>query len=156
MIPDNLHPLNTLKLFKYKKEFRLLSNLFLKKKYPRISMFSGQKGIGKLTLISHVLAYYFDSKNYDIASNRILPTSDYLKLKNYNVIYINNNSNRIFGIDECRKLKEKLQKSTINNKPRIILVDDVELMNVYSVNSLLKITEEPLNYNYFIFIRVCI
>lgn len=153
MKSDFLNPFNSKYLYKLDKEFLFLSDLFEKNKYPRISMISGEKGIGKSTLIIHVLSYLLDSNNYNKNNFQILDTSRNLSLQEYNLIYIQNNAANRFNIDDCRELKKKLEKSNINNKPRIILIDDAELMNLNTVNALLKITEEPLTYNYFIFIN---
>ena len=152
MKSDILNPFNSKYLYKLDKEFLFLSDLFEKNKYPRISMISGEKGIGKSTLIIHVLSYLLDSNNYNKNNFQILDTSRNLSLQEYNLIYIQNNAANRFNIDDCRELK-KLEKSNINNKPRIILIDDAELMNLNTINALLKITEEPLTYNYFIFIN---
>ena len=153
MKSEFLNPLNSKYLYKLDKEFLFLSDLFKKNKYPRVSMVSGEKGIGKSTLIIHTLFYLLDSNNYDKNNFQILDTSRNLSLLEYNLIYIQNISANRFNIDDCRELKKKLEKSNINNKPRIILIDDAELMNLNTVNALLKITEEPLTYNYFIFIN---
>ena len=153
MKSDILNPFNSKYLYKLDKEFLFLSELLEKNKYPRVSMISGEKGIGKSTLIVHVLSYLLDSNNYDKNNFQILDTSRNLSLQEYNLIYIQNSAAYHFNIDDCRELKKKLEKSNINNKPRIILIDDAELMNLNTINALLKITEEPLTYNYFIFIN---
>ena len=150
---DYLDPFNSSFLYKLDKEFLLLTKLFEKNKYPRVSMLNGEKGIGKSTLIIHTLAYLLDSKNYNKRNYQILDSSLNQNLQQYNLIYIQNSLDNRFNIDNCRELKKKLEKSNINNKPRIILIDDAELMNLNTVNALLKITEEPLTYNYFIFIN---
>ena len=153
MKSDILNPFSSKYLYKLDKEFLFLSELFEKNKYPRVSMISGEKGIGKSTLIIHVLSYLLDSNNYDKNNFQILDTSRNLSLQEYNLTYIQNSAAYHFNIDDCRELKKKLEKSNINNKPRIILIDDAELMNLNTINALLKITEEPLTYNYFIFIN---
>ncbi len=153
MKSDYLNPFNSKFLYKLDKEFLFLSKLFEKNKYPRVSMISGEKGIGKSTLINHTVANLLDPKNYDKKNFQILDSSRNLNLQEYNLIYVKNSTGNRFNIDDCRDLKKKLEKSNINNKPRIILIDDAELMNLNTVNALLKITEEPLTYNYFIFIN---
>ena len=44
-------------------------------------------------------------------------------------------------------------KSSFNNKPKIILIDNAENLNVNSLNSLLKITEDPNENIFFILIH---
>ena len=46
-----------------------------------------------------------------------------------------------------------LNKSSFNKKPRFVLIDNIELLNVNSVNALLKIVEEPNDNIYFILIN---
>ena len=47
----------------------------------------------------------------------------------------------------------KILQSSIINKERFIILDDVELFNINSLNALLKIIEEPSLKNYFILIN---
>ena len=47
----------------------------------------------------------------------------------------------------------KLNKSTFNDKQRFILIDNIELLNLNSVNALLKVLEEPTKNTYFILIN---
>ena len=44
-------------------------------------------------------------------------------------------------------------KSSFNNMPRFILIDNIENLNKNSVNALLKIIEEPNNNVFFILIN---
>ena len=53
-------------------------------------------------------------------------------------------------IDDIRNLKTRIYQSTIDNKERFIILDDVEQFNQNSLNALLKIIEEPTNKNYFL------
>jgi DNA polymerase-3 subunit delta' len=46
-----------------------------------------------------------------------------------------------------------LNKSSFNSKPRFVLIDNIELLNINSVNALLKILEEPNDNIYFILIN---
>ena len=47
----------------------------------------------------------------------------------------------------------KLNKSSFNSKPRFILIDNIEFLNINSVNALLKILEEPNQNIHFILIN---
>ena len=49
--------------------------------------------------------------------------------------------------------ESKILKTTILNKPRFIIFDDVELFNNNSLNALLKILEEPSKNNHFVLIN---
>jgi len=46
-----------------------------------------------------------------------------------------------------------LNKSSFNKKPRFVLIDNIELLNINSVNALLKILEEPNENIHFILIH---
>ena len=56
-------------------------------------------------------------------------------------------------IENIRNLRLDLQKTTIDNKVRFIILDDVEKFNLNCLNSLLKIIEEPSVFNHFILIN---
>ena len=47
-------------------------------------------------------------------------------------------------------LSNKLEKSSFNNKPRVILIDNIENLNLNSINAILKILEEPSENIFFI------
>ena len=46
-----------------------------------------------------------------------------------------------------------LNKSSLNDKPRFVLIDNIEFLNVNSTNALLKILEEPSLNVFFILIN---
>ncbi len=46
-----------------------------------------------------------------------------------------------------------MNKSIFNDKPRFVLIDNIEFLNKNSINALLKILEEPNNNVYFILIH---
>ena len=125
-------------------------------KLPKVIMFSGNKGQGKFTLTHHLLAYIFDIKNYDLKLKTISSKSKIFEnlKENYNpnIIYFECNYNKV-KIDDIRKLRENLQKSSINNLSRFVIFDDVENLNVSCINALLKTIEEPSDTNYFILIN---
>ena len=144
------------KLLGYKKELNSLIQLFVKKKFPKVLMLTGKRGIGKFTKIIHFLTYILDRKNYDLSKltikNEILQNQIILNL-NQNAIIINSKNVNERKIDHIRIIKERILTSTMNNKPRFIIIDDVDLLNTNSLNALLKIIEEPNDFNFFILIN---
>ena len=54
----------------------------------------------------------------------------------------------MIDINQIRELISNLNKSSFNDKPRFVLIDNIEFLNINSVNALLKVLEEP-NYNIF-------
>ena len=49
-----------------------------------------------------------------------------------------------------KKSKNKIYQSTILDKDRFIIFDDIELFNINSLNALLKTIEEPNKNNFFL------
>lgn len=136
--------------------FYELIKLFDNGKLPKIIMLSGNKGQGKFTLTHHLLAYIFDVKNYNLKLKKINEENKiFNNIKenyNFNIIYFECNFNKV-KIDDIRKLRENLQKSSINNLPRFIIFDDIEDLNDSCISALLKTIEEPSAINYFILIN---
>ena len=120
-------------------------------------MFTGNKGSGKSTLINHFLFSIFDEKNYDKKNFFFRNTSSfYENFKNNifsNIIYINGSDYKNVKVEDIRNLKKKIYKSSILNKERFIIFDDIDLFNTNSLNALLKIIEEPGSKNYFFLIN---
>ena len=138
-------------------KFNFLIKLFNLKKFPKVLMLTGKKGIGKYTLINHFLTYVFDKDNYNL-NNKIInnETSFYKQCTNNifpNIICLSGDSFNSIKVDDIRSLKSTILKSTISNKERFIVLDDIELFNLNSLNALLKVIEEPSLNNYFILIN---
>ena len=148
---------NTLNLYGLEKDFKFLSKLYLTNKLPKVLMLSGLKGCGKSTLINHFLFSIFDEANYNKDDFKILDSSILLKQsKNnifQNIIYLQGSDFKSIKVEDIRNLKSKILQSSITNRERFIILDDVELFNANSLNALLKIIEEPSKKNYFILIN---
>ncbi len=131
-------------------------NLFDQDKLPKILMLSGKKGLGKFTLVHHLMSYIFDKKNYNCKDTTINESNklfgDIRENNNRNIIYYNCVDKNI-KIEDIRKLRLELQKSSISNLNRFIVFDDVECLSDNCVNALLKTIEEPSDVNYFILIN---
>ncbi len=155
--PTYFDPKKTLNLFGLFDNFDFLKNLFICNKFPKVLMLSGKKGSGKSTLINHLIFYIFDNKNYnekkyEYSSNSIF----YNNFSNNiftNIIYLSGSDFQNTKIEDIRILKKKILQTAIGNKPRFIILDDVELFSNNSLNALLKIIEEPSKSNYFILIN---
>ena len=138
-------------LFSLNKELKDIIKLHKISKLPKVLMLSGEKGIGKFTLIFHFLSYLFDKKNYNLNESKInLNSSFYQQFLNSfipNIIYIRGSN---LKVEEIRKLKADILKTSITGSERFIIFDDVELFNSSSINALLKLIEEPSVNNNFI------
>ena len=150
-------PKNSLILFGLEDKLDFLIKLYITKKLPRVLMITGNKGIGKFTLINHFLNYVYDKENYDLENkfinNQTKFYKQYLSDIFPNIIYLSGGSYKTIKIDDIRNLKAKIFKTTILQKKRFIIFDDIELFNTNSLNALLKIIEEPSSENYFVLIN---
>ena len=156
-----LEPINQTKLYGLEKYFTELVRFYKNGNYPNKILFSGQKGIGKATLAFHFINYVLtinDEKKYDIESYQINSESPEFKTinnkSNTNLITIDvNEDKKSIDINQIRELIINLNKSSFNKKPRFVLIDNIELLNINSINALLKILEEPNENINFILIH---
>ena len=157
----NILPKNQVNLYGLRKYLIELIGLYDEKKLPNKILLSGQKGIGKCTLAYHLI-------NYILSSNEEFPydTKNFFvnKLnKSYKLIQNGSSVNfalidaftekKNIDISQIRSLILELNKSSFNSKPRMILIDNIELLNKSSINALLKIIEEPNKGIFFILIN---
>ena len=157
----NLNPSSQLSLFGHQNEFIDFTNLYINKKLPNKILLSGKKGIGKSTLAYHIVNFILSREedfSYDTKNFQINPDNKSFKLivnrSNPNFILIDINENKkSIDINQIRNLILTLNKSSFNNKPRLVLIDNIEFLNINSVNALLKIIEEPNDNIYFILIN---
>ena len=156
----SLYPIKQLNLYGLQKNLDELIDLYKIDKLPNKIMLSGRKGIGKCTLAYHLINFILsenedfsynlekysinkENKSFKLIQNKIHP--------NFYLIDIIEEKKTI-DIFQIRSLISDLNKSSLNSKPRIILIDNIENLNINSVNSLLKILEEPPSNTYFILI----
>ena len=157
----NLKPENQLSLYGHHTIFSNFIDLYKNNKLPNKILLSGEKGIGKSTLTYHIINHILSSDedlSYDSKNFRINPDNKTFKLvankSNPNFISIDvDDDKKIIDINQIRNLILTLNKSSFNSKPRFVLIDNIELLNINSVNALLKILEEPNDNIYFILIN---
>ncbi len=157
----NLCSKSQTKLYGLDEELNELINLFNNSKLPNKILLSGEKGIGKCTLAYHLINYilsYNEKNPYNTNDFQINTDNHSFKLiqnnsnPNFNLIDVNSEKKSI-EINQIRNLINNLNKSSFNSKPRFILIDNIEFLNVNSINALLKILEEPNENTYFILIN---
>ena len=157
----NLEPSSQLNLFSHKEEFQKLINLYKNNNLPNKILFSGEKGIGKCTLAYHLINYILSSNEdfiYNLDNLKIIPDNKSFKLvqnkSNPNFILVDiQEEKKNIDISQIRNLILTLNKSSFNTKPRFVLIDNIELLNINAVNALLKILEEPNDNINFILIN---
>ena len=157
----NLEPINQTKLYGINDHLKEIINLFDDDKLPNKILLSGQKGLGKSTLAYHLINYIL-SKNEENSYNK---KDHIINDQNYSFKLTNNKSNpnlyiidiplekKNIDINQIRNMISNLYKSSFNDKPRIILIDNIEYLNINSINALLKVLEEPSENTYFILIN---
>ena len=153
-------PIEQESLYGYSDFFKYIKLLFDINKLPNKIIFSGKKGIGKSTFAYHLTNYIFsidEDKTYDFENNKINNLNKSFKLlknnthPNFFLISLNKDKKSI-EISQIREMISFCNKSSFDNKNKIILIDNVEYLNQSSVNALLKIIEEPNNKIYFFLI----
>ena len=157
----NLKPENQLSLYGHHVELLNFIELYKSQKLPNKILLSGEKGIGKSTLAYHIINYILsinEDNSYDLKNYKINPDNKSFKLilnrSNPNFISIDiDDDKKSIDINQIRNLILTLNKSSFNNKPRLVLIDNIELLNINSVNALLKVLEEPNDNIFFILIN---
>ena len=156
-----LQPSNQKKLYGLNNELIELINLYKNDKLPSKILLSGQKGVGKSTLAYHLINFILSQNedfSYDLNNFSINHENKTFKLiqnkSNPNFILIDVvKDKQNIDISQIRNLKKDLEKTSFNNKPKFVLIDNIEFLNVNSINSLLKILEEPPINTYFLLIN---
>ena len=157
----NLEPINQTQLFELDNYLLDFINLYNNHKLPNKILLSGDKGIGKSTLAFHLINYILskdENHSYDVDNFKIDLNNQSFKLinnktnPNFTLVDIPDEKNTI-DINQIRELILDLNKSSFNNKPRFVLIDNIEFLNINSINALLKIIEEPPENTYFILIN---
>ena len=157
----NIDPSNQTKLYGHENYLKSLLKLYKEDHLPNKILFSGEKGIGKSTLTYHLInsilssdeEFPYDLKNFNInLENKTFKLIQNKSNPNFILIDVNEEKKKI-DIGQIRNLISTLNKSSFNIKPRFILLDNIELLNINSVNALLKILEEPSDKINFILIN---
>ena len=157
----NLKPVNQLSLYGHHVELLNFIELYKSQKLPNKILLSGEKGMGKSTLAYHIINHILsidEDNSYDLKNYKINPDNKSFKLilnkSNPNFISIDiDDDKKSIDINQIRSLILTLNKSSFNKKPRLVLIDNIELLNINSVNALLKVLEEPNDNIFFILIN---
>jgi len=156
-----LNSSNNIRLFGYNEIFLELKKLYDKQLLPNKIIFSGMKGIGKATFAYHLTNYIFsqnEDNKYDYINNVILKNNysfnQVKKNTHPNFFLISNDADKAnIQISKIREMINFTNKSSFNDECKIIFIDNIEYLNINSINALLKIIEEPNNKIYFFLIH---
>ena len=158
---NNIEPINQTKLFGLDRFINEFIDLENNNNLPNKILLSGYKGIGKSTLAYHLINYILSKNekfNYDTNEFKINIENQSFKTtinrSNPNITIIDiDQDKKLIDIDQIRTLIKNLNKSSLNDKPRFVLIDNLEFLNINSANALLKILEEPSLNTFFILIN---
>ncbi len=157
----NINPSTQTNLYEHKEIFNQLFKLYKNNNLPNKILLSGEKGIGKSTLAYHLINSILsenEEQPYDFENNKINYQNKSYKLlqnksnPNFYLIDVSEDKKNI-DINQIRILILNLNKTSFNQKKRFVLIDNIELLNVNSINALLKILEEPNENINFILIN---
>ena len=152
---------NQINLYGLNSQLIELIELYKKNRLPNKILLSGQKGIGKCTLAYHLINYILsidEEHNYDLINFSINIENKSFKLiqnktnPNFILIDVADEKKKI-DISQIRNMINNLNKSSFNSKPRFVLIDNIEYLNLNSVNALLKILEDPTKDTHFILVN---
>ena len=154
-------PSESTDLFGMNRHFNEITRLYNKGNMPNKILLSGKKGLGKSTLAYHIINYILslnEDHKYDLNNCKIHEENKSYKLvqnyshPNFYLIDLIDNKKNI-DVAQIREMITYTNKSSFNNTPRFILIDNIENLNKNSVNALLKIIEDPNDKIFFILIN---
>ncbi len=156
----NIKPSANTKLYGMDNYFNEIVDLYKNDQMPNKILLSGKKGLGKSTLAYHISNFIL-SKEEDYSYNdKTLIINE--NNRSYKLIQNNSHPNfylidlldekKSIDIAQIRQMINYTNKSSFNDLPRLILIDNVENLNKNSVNALLKVVEEPNENIFFILV----
>ena len=157
----NINPSANTKLYGMNTYFKEIINLYDLKKMPNKIILSGKSGLGKSTLAYHIVNYILSKdEEYKYDLNKMIINLDnrsykLLQNKSHPNFYLIDliEEKKFIDIGQIREMITYTNKSSFNNLPRFILIDNIENLNKNSINALLKIVEEPNENIFFILIH---
>jgi DNA polymerase III subunit delta' len=148
-------------LYGLDKYFYEISKLYDKGIMPNKILLSGKKGSGKSTLAYHLINYALsksEENKYDkekLIINKGNRSFKLLKNKSHPNFYLIDliDDKKSIEINQIRQMITYTNKSSFNEIPRFVLIDNIENLNNNSTNALLKVIEEPNQNIFFILIH---
>lgn len=142
-----------------------LIDLYNNKRLHHAYIFSGIKGIGKATLAYFLTKLILTSNNNKIENLTLNNNNDIKLILNNihpNLLVLEANRNMEtdkqdttnISIEQTRNIKDFLTSTSISytDKPKIVIIDSLDNLNINAANSILKILEEPKDNKIFLLI----
>ncbi|WP_029512901.1 DNA polymerase III subunit gamma/tau [Mycoplasmopsis iners] len=124
-----------------------LQNIINSNKISHAYLFSGPRGVGKTSvakIFAAALNCIHTADPSDICENCLNSLGN-----NLDIIEMDGASNN--GVDEVRKLQEKIEHLPTNGRFKIYIIDEVHMLTKVAFNAILKTLEEPPAHVIFIF-----
>ena len=128
---------------------RTLQNALRRNRVAHAMIFSGVRGVGKTT-IARIMAKAINCHNQADAPCDRCPSCEAIVAGNALDLHeIDGASNR--GIQEIRDLKENIRFMPVQERFKIVIIDEVHMLTTEAFNALLKTLEEPPEHVFFMF-----
>jgi len=128
---------------------RTLRNALRRNRVAHAMIFSGVRGVGKTT-IARIMAKAINCHNPLDAPCDHCPACEAIVAGNAMDLHeIDGASNR--GIQEIRDLKENIRFMPVQERFKVVIIDEVHMLTTEAFNALLKTLEEPPEHVFFMF-----
>ncbi len=126
---------------------RTLQNALRRNRVAHAMIFSGVRGVGKTT-IARIMAKAINCHNQSEAPCDRCPACEAIVAGNAMDLHeIDGASNR--GIQEIRDLKENIRFMPVQERFKVVIIDEVHMLTTEAFNALLKTLEEPPEHVFF-------
>jgi DNA polymerase-3 subunit gamma/tau len=128
---------------------RTLQNALRRNRVAHAMIFSGVRGVGKTT-IARIMAKAINCHNpADAPCDRCPSCQAIIDGNAMDLHEIDGASNR--GIQEIRDLKENIRFMPVQERFKVVIIDEVHMLTTEAFNALLKTLEEPPEHVFFMF-----
>ncbi|MDD5757801.1 MAG: DNA polymerase III subunit gamma/tau [Desulfobulbaceae bacterium] len=128
---------------------RTLQNALRRNRVAHAMIFSGVRGVGKTT-IARIMAKAINCHNQADAPCDHCSSCEAIVAGNAMDLHeIDGASNR--GIQEIRDLKENIRFMPVQERFKVVIIDEVHMLTTEAFNALLKTLEEPPEHVFFMF-----